>query len=429
MATGEFRFELGDLSCHRLGLECPDCLMSTFVWIDHSEKQRRQVLEAIDQFREKDTRDELGTASIRDAFSDLLFPGTGALQTRARYFLFVPWMCLQMENKKVPSSEIGRRVREYEIRMIDALAESEDSHGTIGIEARANLQRVPSSIYWNALRALRICEFPGSQADYQRSLDRFYQGRSGVRLTDDKDAVFRRTGNWDTDLPPAPTGLPKEASFNLTKGEATYLRDMVREHHPNSLLRFVVERPVPESGADFVWDLEMIKDADGQLPRQLEHAQCFSEVRQGAAILYNLLLARMTPQKPAIEEKCNGLWQEWLGLMAARRAAHTKWALPDMWQLLDEQQRPIKARTRQFVEQWHALVVLGDPADALESADAHQLIKRREGAIKGALARFDNHRAREMWRGESGLGQLDYRWSNALVLIRDIQEGLGLPNA
>jgi len=403
--------------------------MSTFVWIDHSEKQRRQVLEAIDQFREKDTRDELGTASIRDALSDLLFPGTGALQTRARYFLFVPWMYQQMESRKIPSSDVSRKVREFEIRLIDALAESEDSHGTIGIEARANLQRVPSSIYWNALRSLRICEFPGSQADYQRALDRFYQTRGGLRLTDDKDGVSARVANWDADLPPAPAGLPTAASFDLSIAEAGYLRDMVREHHPHSLLRFVMDRAVPKTDARFVWDLEMVSTATPPLPRQLVHAQCFSEVRQGAAILYNLLLARMTPQKPDVEEKCEGLWKEWLLLMAARRGAHSRWDLQDMWQLLDEQQRPIKARTRQFVEQWHEFVVMGKPEDALGSQTAHQLIRRREGSIKGALARFDNQRAREMWRGESGLGQLDYRWSNALVLIRDIQEGLGLTHA
>ena len=80
--------------------------MSTFAWIDHSEKQRRQILEAIDLFREKDTRDELGIAGIRDAFSDMLFPGTGALQTRARYFLFVPWMYLVWLSK-IPSARFG----------------------------------------------------------------------------------------------------------------------------------------------------------------------------------------------------------------------------------------------------------------------------------------------------------------------------------
>jgi hypothetical protein len=33
------------------------------------------------------TRDELGIGSVRDAFAELLFPGTGAIMTRARYFL------------------------------------------------------------------------------------------------------------------------------------------------------------------------------------------------------------------------------------------------------------------------------------------------------------------------------------------------------
>jgi len=96
--------------------------MSTFAWIDHSEKQRRQILEAIDLFREKDTRDELGIAGIRDAFSDMLFPGKGALQTRARYFLFIPWMYLRFEAARVRSTEVARRGRAFEIELINRLA-------------------------------------------------------------------------------------------------------------------------------------------------------------------------------------------------------------------------------------------------------------------------------------------------------------------
>src|SRR5664279_1959753 len=142
-------------------------LMSTFAWIDYSEKQRRQILEAIDLFREKDTRDELGVAGIRDAFSDMLFPGTGSLQTRARYFLFVPWMYLGFEAARVSSAEVARKGRAFEIALIDRLADSSDPAGTIGIQARSSLQRIPSSIYWNGLKLLGISQFPGSQAEYQ----------------------------------------------------------------------------------------------------------------------------------------------------------------------------------------------------------------------------------------------------------------------
>src|SRR6202042_3667854 len=161
--------------------------MSTFAWLDHSEKQRRQMLEAIDLFREKDTRDEMGIAGIRDALADMLFPGTGSLQTRARYFLFVPWMYLQFAGARVSSAEVARKSRDFEIALINRLADSPDPQGTIGIQARSTLQRMPSSIYWNGLRLWRISQFPGSQAEYQRSLDR--QSAATVRRNDDGETV------------------------------------------------------------------------------------------------------------------------------------------------------------------------------------------------------------------------------------------------
>ena len=50
------------------------------------------MLDVVDLFKEQNTRDELGIGAIRDAVADLLFPGTGTVQTRARYFLFIPWI-------------------------------------------------------------------------------------------------------------------------------------------------------------------------------------------------------------------------------------------------------------------------------------------------------------------------------------------------
>jgi len=87
--------------------------MSTFTWIDHSEKPRRQILDAIDLFRKKDTRDELSIAGICNAFSDMLFPGTDALQKRARFFFFVPWMHLGFEAARVSSAEVARKGRAH----------------------------------------------------------------------------------------------------------------------------------------------------------------------------------------------------------------------------------------------------------------------------------------------------------------------------
>jgi hypothetical protein len=47
-------------------------MTSAFAWLDHSEEQRRQILDVLDLFREKSTVDELGLGTIRDAFTNML---------------------------------------------------------------------------------------------------------------------------------------------------------------------------------------------------------------------------------------------------------------------------------------------------------------------------------------------------------------------
>src|SRR5215470_12410904 len=106
-------------------------MASIFHWLDHSDQERRKMLDVIDLFGEQETRDELGIGTVRDAFADLLFPGTSTIQTRARYFLFVPWIYRDLERRKTPSNEIALLARCAEVRLIDALDACEDNDGTI----------------------------------------------------------------------------------------------------------------------------------------------------------------------------------------------------------------------------------------------------------------------------------------------------------
>ena len=52
---------------------------SVFGWVDFREKDRRNMLDLVQLFREQDTRDELGIGTIRDAFADHFFPGTSTV--------------------------------------------------------------------------------------------------------------------------------------------------------------------------------------------------------------------------------------------------------------------------------------------------------------------------------------------------------------
>jgi hypothetical protein len=60
---------------------------SSFAWLAFSEAERRRAQDALGFLRDRDTRDELGLAGIRDAFSELLFPGTSTIQTAGRLLL------------------------------------------------------------------------------------------------------------------------------------------------------------------------------------------------------------------------------------------------------------------------------------------------------------------------------------------------------
>ena len=80
------------------------------------------MLDVVDLFKEQNTRDELGIGAIRDALADQLFPGTGTVQTRARYFLFIPWIYLDLERRRIGSSRIASEARKVEVQLIEALA-------------------------------------------------------------------------------------------------------------------------------------------------------------------------------------------------------------------------------------------------------------------------------------------------------------------
>jgi len=86
-------------------------MASRFAWIDVDEASRRTMLDFIDQFRDQGTLDEIGIGTIRDAFADYFFPGTTTVQTRVRYFLFVPWIYRRLEGKRTPSAEFVRKLR------------------------------------------------------------------------------------------------------------------------------------------------------------------------------------------------------------------------------------------------------------------------------------------------------------------------------
>ncbi|QEG27769.1 hypothetical protein GobsT_25330 [Gemmata obscuriglobus] len=374
------------------------------------------MLDVIDLFREQETRDELGIGTVRDAFADAFFPGTSTIQTRARYFFFVPWVYRDLEHRRVPSDKARDRARKGEVATIFALLKSNDTSGLLGKQAKEALQRLPSSVYWQGLRVWGVCLFPGSLDQYHRSLDGYY------RRADRADAELPAAPNWHAGLPGAPEGFPENITFRLTPGEAQYLRDRVLARVPKSLLAFLVDSDGAEAEVDFPWAHPLSKEFPPPLQELLAHARNFSEAIHGAAYLYNLMLAEKKPADDLVEKYAK-LLNEWHEQLEARGAALRDWDRTQFWQLVVGAGARVSPQTRMFIDGWLGLALDGDGKKSTGGA-ARQLVATRERALKRGLSRLDNQRALELWNGAAGTGALDFRWGPTRVILRDIRQGL-----
>ena len=403
--------------------------MSSFTWLDYSERERRQMLDVIDLFKEHSTRDELGLGSVRDAFADQFFPGTSTIMTRARYFLLVPWTYIRLEAKKVGFGQVAERARRAETDLIEGIENSSDSRGNIGKYAKRTLKRLPSSVYWQGLELWGIRLFAGDQAQYHRGLDRYYQelqrhGRRALERSLEHDDLV--LPNWHPALDSLiPEDFPANCSLTLSAPEAEYLRDRIRlsPRTSGSLLAELVTRRHKDVDVAFAWEHPFL----GELPEShrelLLHARNFSETMLGAALLYNLILAERIARKESVSEFSERL-SDWAEQIAARASELSQWPRQRFWELVAQGNPRVTSGTRAFIESWWDLVLSGSAQKLRDSQTARQIVNDRERRLKKNLARIDNPRARELWNGDSGSGQLEFRWAISQQLLADIFQGL-----
>ena len=403
-------------------------MLSTFTWLDYSEHERRKMVEVIHAFAEQGTRDELGIGTIRDGLADLLFPGTGTVQRRARYFLFIPWMYFDLEQKETSSREISGWARSRETELIAALVKGgEKDSGIIGIEARDQLRRLPSNIYWQGLGLWGIRRFSGSQDQYHRSLDAWYR-RKSQQLPPDKGENSTWVGavpNWHPGIPRPEKGRRWKTDFRLTQAEARFLRDCIENHAAGSLLAHLVSLDKKVADAEFAWASETFRDFPAENRIQVDHARAFSEAIHGAALLYNLLLAEKADKAELVDKYKDDL-MAWGDLLGTRASPIGQWDLTSFWALITNKGIRVPQRTRSFVTEWiHLICESRQPAGLWQSKAARQLVHQREIDLKKGLARLQNSRSLELWTGAAGTGRLDFRWGISRIIVNDILEGLG----
>ena len=406
--------------------------MSTLSWLDSSEHERRSVLELVSALNEPGTLDELGIGTIRDTISDVLFPGTSTIQTRARYFLFIPWILQIVEEGSNRGAE--DRTRRLQMQLRDALISAHDRNepGVIGREAGAALQRWPLDIYWLGTASWGIRRHPESISSYFANLGRPTRWRLLGRSLDEPvegrrdEAPDSIPGNW-APIPPAPDGFPQTASFTLSPDEARFLRERVVLTHPDSFLAHILltGEGVDAYSATHPWDYPTAHSAPASVREWLNDAHLFSLVHQGAVLLYNLMLARKLDSEDdtVVFSAALATWSE---EMAAAGLDLARWDRSSMWERLLGVNPGLRARTWEFADRWYELASMQRDQSVGDSAEAQRLIREREHVLKRARARLTYAEARDRRRGFPTSARLEFRWAQVQRITFDITSALEL---
>lgn len=372
--------------------------MSNLAWIDFDGEARERVRRILDLLSDRDARDELGLGAVRDSIADHLFPGTSTIQTRLRYMLFVPW-CFQAVSQECDPRRALEIVRDREVALIAALKRGGETAGIIGRDAGAGLRRLPSETYWSGLRTWGVRRIGGSREDLLRATAMPSGGDQPI---------------WSPNLPKQPDGLFEAAVFRLSNEEADFLTDRIATSCSGSLLAFLA---IEKDSADCaqIWEHPGRAAFPEPMRRLVNHAERFSDLMFGAALLYNLMLAERRSRDDWIDGYRQKLYV-WLDALDTGRI--TDWNLDAFWDDTRHDNHTQTATLRRFVAAWRSEAL--NPAGLVDRDSARTLIEQREQMLKGAHSRFRNHSSLSHWRGASGAVRLSFRWPNARGYLKDL---------
>ena len=390
-------------------------------WIDFSKEDRQKALDVINLLSEQGAVDELGIGIVRDAFANYFFPGTSTIQTRAKYFLIVPYILRDAIDGRY-GKDVNRILRaidaeekECGIKLLEANPKAEGVIGT-RVLPKGWVARKPSDIYWNGIRTYGIfCNYGLSIPEYVSLAVKLNTQKSYAKLgnrndeaeeneKDDSDAGdIMNVSFWN--LPIYHDNWRDNLTIELTNEEAFYLDKQIQKGAKGTLLEYVLKNRIDMNKyEDFVsMAAELSEKVEEKLAYMMKLACEFNNLVYMSRVRFNVMLS---------EEENEVAVSEWdrLKPQVKRRANVDLSAVFNKLELHNP-------GTYLFLSK------LQEAFKALDIDAADELIKKRERQLKG-INRAKLNRTKEFDHSKwVGGGELDYRFSNARRIINDIYSG------
>ena len=394
-------------------------------WIDFSKTERSKILSVLDLLSESGTLDELGIAPVRDGFSNLFFPGTTTIQTRAKYFFIVPYALKQLER----SSETNpNRV----FKALDAIEKScgqiflEQNSSENGIIGKRSLQsggwvkRTPADIYWAGMKRYGIFTGGGlSLSEYIRISCAMKDKKTTLKKLGNRNDSAEENECYDKNagdlfkmqfwkMPLYSDKWMENLSINLTKAEAEFLQEQIIENCKGSLLACVLEMGITE-----FLDCESFRDLGTIIDKFPEAVQqdywlalAFSDFIYVIRTVYNIIIS--DGQNEAANDELERLKPDF------KKSANI-----DVDFILNKLEVFTNPLLKKFLKQSQELMSAGD-IEGLKKC-----ITNREVQLKGTNRAKTTHPGEFDVNEWIGGGELDYRFYNARTIVRDVFESEG----
>lgn len=382
-------------------------------WIDFSREERNKVMATLDLLSATTALDELGIGTLRDRYADILFPGISTIQTRAKYFVIIPYIfSLAGSQKFKRASEIIPWVNRIEDNLVSTLVDNggEDDAGIIGSRALKqgkHVKRKPSSIYWNGMRTYGILLDNRISMDQAATLI-YNQGnkKRNIEIVKGEESYDDETAANDGISIFSPIkanyDFEKDIDIRLTKEEALYISNHIISsiHSRDSLLAFIIKNKINISNFDFE-DLEELPMTI-HMKNDYKLAKELAEFIYGAHIRYNVIYSQ-NQDTEQIE-----FWNNWIDNFDAGTLR------------FEEIMTRINCNgtTKEFLKKFLKAVINKD----IEAID--RCIINREKEVKGERAKLGNS---DVYQYNTAIHnyKLSYRYYSARTIINDILEGLG----
>lgn len=390
-------------------------------WIDFSKSERNKVLSVLDRLSEKDTLDELGIAPVRDGFANIFFPGTSTIQTRAKYFMIVPYALKDLELSSESNPNRVLQVFDEVERSCgkQLLANGDDLEGIIGSRSLNQgkwVKRTPADIYWAGLRNYGI--FTGgtlSLSEYVRAMCALKKQKTVLnnlgnksdspedKESDDKDAGgLTRIQFWN--IPTYTDRWMNDLDIKLTESEGEFLKHQIMISFQDSMMAYILKHKM-----EAILEVEDFASLDSLIhlfPSQVQSdyylAKDFSDFLYVIRTLYNIIVS------DGKNNEANSEWQSLKNEMKKR-------ANVDLESIFVRLQLFGNTHLCNFLRKEKELM-LSEDYEGMRNE-----IRRRERQLKDSRAKtmhpgeFDT----SVWYGG---GALSYRFNNAKVIMRDILE-------